>query len=151
VGPLTIGSVAPALPAAAVTVAGPHAVVFYKVTCPVCQMAAPKLRTLEEAYPGRVIAIGQDPPPKLADFDRRFGLGIPSITDEPPYPLSDAFGIEVVPTVFVLDADRRVQDVVQSWDRDGLNLASQKLAELTGLPYAPVADPADGLPAFRPG
>jgi hypothetical protein len=51
----------------------------------------------------------------------------------------------------VLDADRRVQDVVQSWDRDGLNLASQKLAELTGLPYAPVADPADGLPAFRPG
>src|SRR5262245_22080270 len=149
--PLAVGSLAPALPEAAVGGDGPHAVVFYKVTCPVCQMAAPKLRALEEAYPGRVIAVGQDPPSRLEAFDREFGLGIPSITDDTPYRLSDAFGIEVVPSVFVLDAGGRVQDVVESWDREGLNRASKRLAELTGLPYAPVSDPADGLPSFRPG
>jgi len=151
VSPLPVGSVAPAIPDPGPLLDGPHAVVFYKVTCPVCQMAAPRLRTLEEAYPGRVVAVGQDPPPKLEAFDREFGLGIASITDDPPYPLSDAFGIEVVPTVFVLDADRRVQDVVQSWDRDGLNRASARLAELAGAAYRPVSDPSDGLPAFRPG
>ena len=114
-------------------------------------MAAPRLSTLDEAYPGRVIAIGQDPQAKLEAFDREFGLGIASIVDEPPYALSNAFGIDVVPTVFVLDGDRRVQEVVQSWDREALNRASERLAALVGAPYRPISDPSDGLPAFRPG
>src|SRR5438874_1726033 len=33
---------------------GPMALFFYKVTCPVCQMAAPKVQGFESAYPGHV-------------------------------------------------------------------------------------------------
>jgi hypothetical protein len=44
-----------------------------------------------------------------------------------------------------------VEDVVESWDRDGYNRMSLRLSELTERPYAEVSTPADGLPPFRPG
>jgi thiol-disulfide isomerase/thioredoxin len=149
VAPLEVGASVPAV-ARFDADAGPRAVAFYKVTCPVCQMAAPKLAVLHQAYPGHVSAIGQDPDPKLDEFDRQFHLGIPSTPDLPPYPLSNAFDVRVVPTTFLLDDDR-VVDVVESWDRDGLNRLSRRLADMVGATPRDVSDATDGLPAFRPG
>lgn len=148
--PIAKGKKAPGVPGAG-DASGPRAVVFYKVTCPVCQMAAPKLSTLERAYPGHVQAVGQDPPEKLAAFDREFGFGLPSMFDAPPYELSNAYGVQVVPTVFLIGAGQEVADVVESWDRDGLNRLSRELAELTGLGYQPISEEGDGLPSLRPG
>ena len=56
-----------------------------------------------------------------------------------------------VPTLFLVDADGVVDDVVQSWDRDGYNRVSERLAELTGSPYPEISDEDDGFPSFRPG
>ena len=145
--PLAVGSPAPTvdLPAD-----GPTALFFYKVTCPVCQLAAPKVETFERAYPGRIRGIGQDPSDKLTAFSDRFGMTFPSLTDAPGYALSRAFGIRVVPTMALL-SDGAVADLVESWDRDRLNGLSRRLAELTDTPYVPISDPGDGLPVFRPG
>jgi thiol-disulfide isomerase/thioredoxin len=150
VTPIALGAVAPALPAPA-PADGPSAVFFYKVTCPVCQLAAPKVRAFGEAYPGHVVAVGQDPADTLAVFEREYAFDLPTISDGRPYELSDAFGIEVVPTLFVLDAGRTVVDVVESWDREGLNRASATLAGLLDLTPRTISDPDDGLPSFRPG
>jgi thiol-disulfide isomerase/thioredoxin len=150
VRPIAVGEQAPPIPGVDVA-AGPSAIVFYKVTCPVCQMAAPKLAALEQAYPGHVHAIGQDPPEKLAAFDREFELGIPPQSDLPPYDVSNAYGIGVVPTVFLIGHGGTVADVVESWDRDGLNRLSRELAELTGSAYRAISEPGDGLPPLRPG
>jgi len=147
---LTPGSVAPPI-AGADLAAGPAAVVFYKVTCPVCQMAAPKVEAFERAYPGHVVGVGQDPAEKLGAFGERFGMSIRSVPDLPPYPASEAYRIEVVPTLFVVDDQGIVVEAVESWDRDGYNRASVALARLAGLPSAPISDAGDGLPAFRPG
>ena len=114
-------------------------------------MAAPKLATFERAYPGRTFAIGQDPSEKLATFDREFGMGIPAKPDLPPYDVSNSYGVRVVPTVFLIGPDGTVEDVVESWDRDGLNRASRRLAELVGSTYVPISVAGDGLPPFRPG
>jgi peroxiredoxin len=130
---------------------GPTALFFYKVTCPVCQMAAPKVEAYERAYPGRIVGVGQDPEPSLRDFGRRHGMSFGSVADLPPYGVSDAYGIEAVPTLFVVDMDGSVVEAVESWDRDGYNRASKALAGLTGLPFGPISDPSDGLPPFRPG
>ena len=78
---------------------GPTALFFYKVTCPVCQLAAPKVEAFERAYPGRIHGIGQDEPGKLSAFAERFGMTFPSVSDGPDYPLSQVFGIRVVPTM----------------------------------------------------
>jgi peroxiredoxin len=130
---------------------GPFALLFFKVTCPTCQMAAAPLSALANAYPGHVFGVGQDPADALETFARGYGLSIPSVPDPAPYPASDAFGVEHVPTLVVVGDDGTVVDVVESWDRDGLNRAALALArELDMMPIS-VSEPGDGLPGFRPG
>jgi peroxiredoxin len=148
--PLAPGTPAPPIQGAELE-AGPNALFFYKVTCPVCQLTAPKMHVFEDAYPGRIFGVGQDPGPKLERFAGEFGVPFGSVADEPPYDVSNAYGIRVVPTLFVIDGDDIIRSMVESWDRDGFNRASRDLAELTGAAPAVVSEPSDGLPPFRPG
>lgn len=129
---------------------GPAAVVFYKVTCPTCQMAAPAMEHLYRAYTDRFLAVVQDPPERAEEFARAYDVTFPATTDAPPYEVSDAFRVEVVPTLFVV-ADGKVHDVAESWDRDGWNRAAANLAGLLGTKPAAVSHEGDGLPPFRPG
>ena len=146
---IAIGTDAPRVPGATQT--GSHALLFYKVTCPTCQMAAAPIDGFERAYPGRIVGIGQDPEDALERFSTTYGMTFGSHPDLPPYDASNAYGIEHVPTLVVVDAEGRVADVVESWDRDGLNRASGTLASLLGAEPVTISDPSDGLPAFRPG
>jgi peroxiredoxin len=147
---LAPGSQAPTIPGIDFG-SGPQALFFYKVTCPVCQMAAPKVQGYERAYPGRVVGIGQDPAEKVAAFRDQFGMTFPSVVDAPPYDASNAYGISVVPTTFLVDADGMILESVESWDREGLNRVSERLAELVQAAPARISEPSDGLPPFRPG
>src|SRR5436309_27131 len=119
---IAIGTPAPAVPGASRD--GPHALLFYKVTCPTCQMAAPPLSRFEEGYPGRMHGVGQDPAAKLAAFSAEFGATFPSVSDAESYRASSAYEIENVPTMVLVDGEGLVSDVVESWDRDGYNRAS---------------------------
>jgi thiol-disulfide isomerase/thioredoxin len=148
--PVPIAPGAPAPPIEGVPDDGARAIVFYKVTCPVCQMAAPKVQTLADAYEGRVVAVGEDPPDRLATFADDYGMHVPTVSDPPPYDASEAYGVRTVPTVFLVQ-DGTVVDAVEGWDRSGFNRVSERLAELTGEAYRPVSQAGDGLPPFRPG
>jgi peroxiredoxin len=114
-------------------------------------MAAPKVEAFEQAYPGRIVGIGEDPPQKLAAFARDHGTTFRVVPDLAPYPLSRAFGLRTVPTTFLVDADGTILDTVESWDREGLNRVSRRLSELVGAPYAAISAEGDGLPRFKPG
>jgi hypothetical protein len=146
---ITVGSPAP--PVAGVDLNGPHALVFYKVTCSVTVMAAPPISRFGEAYDGAVVGIGQDPQDDLDRFAATHAWRFPQIPDLAPYAVSDAFGIASAPTVVVVDGDSRVADVVESWDREGVNRASVTLATLLGAEPAVVSTDDDGLPPFKPG
>ena len=111
--PLAPGSPAPAVPGVDFG-EGPRALFLYKVTCPVCQMAAPKVQRLQEAYPGRIVGIGEDPDEELEAFGRRFGLSFASSPDLPPYELSNAYGIRTVPTTFLVGRDGIIVRTVES-------------------------------------
>jgi thiol-disulfide isomerase/thioredoxin len=147
--PLVPGSAAPPVPGVDFAT-GPKALWFYKVTCPVCQMAAPIAHSLDQAYPGRFTGIGQDPLERLQAFERDYGLGFASRPDLPPYELSNAYGIRVVPTLFLVGPEGTVVDLVESWDRDGYLRASTRLADMMEVPDAELGIPAH-LPPFRPG
>jgi peroxiredoxin len=123
---------------------GPVVLAFFKTTCPVCQMAAPKVQALADSGV-RVVAVGEDPPPELRSYAERHGQRVTTLSEPAPYPMSDAFGIDTVPTLFLVDDDGSVRDAVVSWDRDAWN----RFAEAAG--GQPVSDEQDGLPAFRPG
>ena len=148
--PLSVGEMAPAIGGIDFA-GGPFGLFFYKVTCETCQMSAPKMRAFEDAYPGRVIGIGQDPDSKLALFTQEYEMGIGSIQDPPPYVASDAYAIVSVPVLYLVDVDGRILESVGAWDRDGFNGVSARLAELTSSPAVVISTPGDGLPAFKPG
>jgi thiol-disulfide isomerase/thioredoxin len=130
--------------------AGPSVVMFYKVTCPTCQLAAPVAQRFAEAFPGRFLGVGQDPPEKLVQFAEDLGTTFPAVPDTVPFEVSNAYRVQTVPTLFVLD-DGEVVDVVESWDRDGWNRAAATLAERAGASPELVSEEGDGLPPFRPG
>ncbi|MGH9189495.1 MAG: TlpA family protein disulfide reductase [Acidimicrobiales bacterium] len=124
---------------------GQVALAFFKVTCPVCQMAAPKVSALA-ASGVWVVGVGEDPPNKLAAYRDRFGQNVPTLSEPPPYRVSDAYGVVSVPSLVLVDQDGTIRDAVGAWDRDAWN----RLATEAGA-TAPISTPADGLPAFRPG
>jgi len=128
----------------------PAAVVFYKVTCPTCQMAASPMERLYRAAGDRFAAVVQDPADRAAEFAAEYHTSFASIPDEEPYEVSTAWGVRVVPTLFVTAAGR-VVDVVESWDREGWSRAAARLGELLGIPVPPPSEEGDGLPPFRPG
>ena len=147
--PLPPGTPAPAIPGADLH-DGARGVVFYKVTCPTCLMAAPVAERLYRAVGDRLMAVAQDPPERVRDFEASLGTTFPSVSDAEPYPLSDAYGIRTVPTLFLV-RDGRVDDVVESWDRDGWNRLGAKLTAASGAEGQALSWPGDGLPPFRPG
>ncbi|MGH9224563.1 MAG: TlpA family protein disulfide reductase [Acidimicrobiales bacterium] len=123
---------------------GPTVVTFFKVTCPVCQLVAPKVQALADAG-ARVTAIGEDPAPALTKYAERFGQRVPTVTEPPPYRVSSAYGVTAVPTVFLVDQDGVVQHAVGGWDRQRWNA----VAAAVGAP--PLSADGDGLPSYRPG
>ncbi len=146
--PLKPGEEAPEIPGVDRT--GARALFFYKVTCPTCQISAPAAERFHEQMGERFVGIGQDPREKLEQFAEELGTTFEALNDEPPYPLSDAYGIRVVPTVFLLD-EGTVVDAVESWDRDGWNRVAAKAGELLGTAPEALSWEGDGLPPFRPG
>ena len=123
---------------------GPAVVVFFKVTCPVCHMVAPKVTALADGC-ARVVAIGQDPPTSLLTYARDKGQRAPTLSEVAPYPVSSAFGISSVPSLFAVAAGGEITEAVGSWDRERWNAVAVAL----GAP--PVSHEEDGLPIFRPG
>ncbi len=146
--PLKPGEEAPEVPG--IEREGTRVLFFYKVTCPTCQISAPIAERFHQRLDDRFVGIGQDPNEKLERFAGEFGTSFTAVSDEPPYGLSDAYGIRTVPTVFLLDGGT-VVDVVESWDRDGWNRVAAKTGELLGTPAEALSWEGDGLPPFRPG
>jgi thiol-disulfide isomerase/thioredoxin len=147
--PIEPGATAPPVPGTDLE-AGASLLYFYKVTCPSCQISAPVAARYQDAYPGHIVGVGQDPSEKLQVFSRQYGMSFPSVSDPPPYDVSDAYGIRTVPTLVLVNAGT-VEDVVEAWDRGGFNRVSGRLARLIGDRPVNVSEDGDGLPPFRPG
>jgi hypothetical protein len=146
---IATGAQAPPVDGAATD--GPHVLVFFKVTCGTTQLATPAIERLAEAFPGRVVGVGQDPQAALDAFSSEYGLTLPLVPDLDPYDASDAYGIVSAPTAISVGADGAVLDVAESWDRDAWNRLAAGFADVLGVPATTVSDPDDGLPDFKPG
>ena len=132
---------------------GKHAiVVFYKYNCPTCQFTLPYVQKIYDAYGDAVnfVAVAQDGPEKTAEFRRDFRITMPTLMDESPYKVSRTYGIEVVPSIFLVDPDRTIRHAGDGFvKQDLLNLADV-LAEKTGRPQIEVFG-NDAVPDIKPG
>ena len=147
--PIAAGAQAP--PVESATREGPHVLVFFKVTCGTTQLATPAIERLAEAFPGRVVGVGQDPQPALDAFSSEYGLTLPLVPDLDPYEASDAYGIVSAPTAVAVGDNGAVLAVAESWDREAWNRLAARFADEIGVPASIVSDADDGLPDFKPG
>lgn len=97
---------------------GPVLLALYKISCPVCQMTLPFLDRM--AHGGlQIVAISQDDAPATKRFQARFGVAMLTLLDrdEDAYPVSNAFGISHVPSLFLVETDGTISLAVEGFSK----------------------------------
>jgi len=136
-------------------VRGPVVLAFFKVSCPVCQYAFPFLARLERAYGRqgvRVFGVSQNDPKKTAAFTKEFGVNFPVLLDdEDTYPVSNAYGLTNVPTLFWIAQDGDIEISSVGWVKADFEEVNRKMAEARSIPSASVFQPGEDVRDFRAG
>jgi peroxiredoxin len=106
----------PAMGLSDVAANGPALLAFFKITCPVCQLALPFLERIHAAGTLPVYAVSQNDDEDTREFNREFRLSLPTLLDDEDldFPVSNAFGISTVPTLFLLERGG-VSQVIEGW------------------------------------
>lgn len=125
---------------------GPAVLVFYKISCPVCQLALPFLERLAAGSALQMVGISQDDDSSTRSFNQRFGVTFPTLLDSSKegYPASNAFGITSVPSLFVVETDGRIAKSFSGFSKRDL----EALGERAGVP---TFRPEDNVPEWKAG
>jgi peroxiredoxin len=132
---------------------GPVVIAFYKVTCPVCQFTFPFLERIHAAYgeSAAVFGISQDDLADSREFMQECGITFPNLLDEKGYPVSNAYGLTMVPTVFLVAPDGKVKVSSMGFSKPDLEKISALLAAAIKIPTASVFLPKEVVPEYKPG
>lgn len=120
--------------------------VFFKIGCPTCQITLPFLERLHQSGRLAVYGISQDDFAATREFAKAFRLTFPMLLDsaDAHYPASTAYRITIVPSLFLITADRTIEWMLQGFSRKAL--------EELGMAFeAPVFRPCERVPDFKPG
>jgi peroxiredoxin len=146
---------------------GPVVLAFFKVSCPVCKFAFPFLERLFQRYgKGRVsgavltapesehvtfLAVSQDDVSASRKFAEEFGLTFPILSDSSGYPVSNAYGLSMVPTVFLIDSSGTVLVSSMGFVKADLESIADSLADRENINHVPVFLSTESVPAVKPG
>lgn len=128
---------------------GPAMLVFFKSTCPVCQMTLPILERIHRGRtPGSLdlFGVSQDDAETTQEFASEFEISFPMLldTEETGYPASNAYGLAHVPSLFLVDRDRRIV-----WSLEGFN--KRELLEVAGSAGVSLFLPGENVPEWKAG
>jgi peroxiredoxin len=125
--------------------------VFFKITCPVCQMTFPFLERLhlgsrQAAGTLAVYGISQNEPDDTRAFNREFGVTFPTLLDseDSGFPVSNDYGIASVPTLFLVEPDGTVSFVNEGWGK-------KEMAWLGSRAGVGIFRQSDNVPEWKPG
>jgi len=134
---------------------GPVVAAFFKVSCPVCQYAFPFLDRIYKNYGGRkvtFVGISQNDQKDTTNFMKQFGITFPILLDETKtFPVSNAYGLTNVPTVFWIAADEEIEVSSVGWSRQDIEEIAGKAADANGANVAPLFRPDEQIAEFRAG
>src|SRR5580704_6827820 len=134
---------------------GPVIAAFFKVSCPVCQYAFPFLERIYKAHGNQqvtMVGISQNDKPHTAEFTKEYGLTFPVLLDDTnTYPVSNAYGLTNVPTIFSIAQDGEIEISSVGWDRKEIEEINQKAANFNGDGSEPVFRADEQIPDFRAG
>lgn len=132
---------------------GPVLLIFYKESCPTCQLTLPFIQRLYHvAGINRKMsfwAISQDEVEETRRFIGENGLEFPVLRDEHPYPLSLRYELRFVPTFYIVDESRVIDMADFGFSKPTLNAIAERLqVENDGTLFGP---DYKELPSYRPG
>jgi peroxiredoxin len=134
---------------------GPVVLVFFKVSCPVCQYAAPFLERVFQANRAAnvtVLGISQDKARDTKDFMREYGVTFPVALDDPAkYAVSNAYGLTNVPTIFYVAPSGEIEVSCVGWSKSDVEDIHHKLAEHREQAPAPLWRKGEDIQDFRAG
>jgi peroxiredoxin len=134
---------------------GPVLAVFFKISCPVCQYALPFYERIYKAYGKRnlsIVGVSQNEMRDTADFAKRYDLTFPILLDNTKsFPVSNAYGLDTVPTAFWVSEDGEIEISSVSWVRQEFEEIAQKAAAASASTPKPVFSPTEQVADFRAG
>ncbi|MEO8593710.1 MAG: redoxin domain-containing protein [Candidatus Solibacter sp.] len=119
---------------------------FFKISCPVCQMALPFLERLHASGGLAIYGISQNDADATREFHEYYQLTLPTLLDDEDegYLASNAYGISSVPTMFLVEPDGVVSRVLEGWNR----IDMETLGAEAGIM---LFQPGDNVPAWKAG
>src|SRR5271166_7116331 len=134
---------------------GPVVLAFFKTSCPVCQYAFPFIERVYRANQDAnvtVLGISQDNARDTKTFLHEYGVTFPVALDDPAkYPVSNAYGLTNVPTLFYIAPDGEIEISCVGWSKADVEAISQKLAEHRKQAPAPLWHKGEDIQDFRAG
>jgi len=134
---------------------GPVVAAFFKISCPVCQYTFPFIERIYQAYTSNkltIVGISQNDKKDTAAFMKEYGVTFPLLLDDTnTFPVSNAYGLTNVPSVFWIAEDGEIEISSVGWDRKDIEAISRKAADTTGTTPKPVFLPGEQVADFRAG
>ena len=134
---------------------GPVVLAFFKVSCPTCQYAFPFLERLHKAYGHkgvRLVGISQNDAKETAAFIKDFKLTFPVLLDDTrSYPVSNAYGLTNVPTIFWVAQDGEIEVSSVGWLKADFEEINRRMAEAGKSAPAAMFRPGEDVRDFRAG
>jgi peroxiredoxin len=123
---------------------GPVLVVFFKISCPTCQLTLPFLERLKQH--ASVIGISQDDSGSTKEFLDYFRITFPVLIDpaKDHFAVSGSYHLTSVPSTFLIEKDGRI-----SWSLPGFHRT--ELEALAGRVGAVLFNPEEKVPLIKPG
>lgn len=124
---------------------GPVLLAFFKISCPTCQLTFPFLQRLNGSAALQIVPISQDNRAGTSQFQDRFGISMPVELDPAPaYPASNLYGLQNVPSLFLIEPDGVISMAVNGFSKRHLESLGERFS-------TPLFHPGEDVPAFRPG
>ena len=133
---------------------GPVVLSFFKVSCPVCKFTFPFLERLYQRYKSdsvTFLGVSQDSASASRDFAQSQGVTFPILLEESSYTVSNAYGLSMVPTIFLIEPDGTVKISSMGFIKGDLESIADALADRQNITRTSVFLKTESVPANKPG
>jgi cytochrome c biogenesis protein CcmG/thiol:disulfide interchange protein DsbE len=133
---------------------GPVLAAFFKVACPTCQYTFPFLERLYQQLRSsgvQIWGISQDEVRDTQRFARERAVTFPILIDDYPYKLSRDYGLEYVPSIFLIAPDGSIATRSEGFARRDLLEIQKSLAQTLSVSVGALFQPSEKVPEFKPG
>ena len=134
---------------------GPVIAAFFKISCPTCQYAFPFLQRLYEAHGAKhvtIVGISQNEKKDTTAFIKQYGVTFPILLEDThSYPVSNAYGLTNVPSIFWIAEDGEIEVSSVGWIRKDIEELNQRAASASGDGNASLFQPGEPVADFRAG